>query len=52
MHIYESRRGKTRVTACITTLKKGTYYEVHRQDGNVIYMRNDIFNRLYVRAVG
>lgn len=50
MKLYESRHGKNRVTACITNLKKGRYYEVHLENGNVLYIKQEIFNRMYVRT--
>ncbi len=51
MELYESRIRKTRVMACVTNLKKGTYYEVHLANGSIVYIKNDIFNRMYVKRV-
>lgn len=50
MKIYESRHGKNRVTACITYLDKGRYYEVHLENGNVLYIKEAIFDRMYISA--
>ena len=50
MKIYESKHGKSRVTACITNLNKGRYYEVHLENGNILYIKQEIFNRMYVLA--
>ncbi len=50
MKIYESKHGKSRITACITNLNKGRYYEVHLENGNILYIKQEIFNRMYVLA--